>query len=377
MAEIVVLGGGFGGLEAVNRMRRSLGTEHKITLVDKKDKFYMGLTKLWIVVGERTEAQCYTDMKLITKKGISYLNDEVTRIDTKSKTVTTTTSKLPYDFLIIALGANPSPQLVKGFGNGFNLYDITQGQKTHKLLEKMERGVISVIVAKPPYKCPPAPYEAAFIIDAFLRKQGRRENFSIGIFTPEPQPLALLGKTVGNWIRHLLEEKGINYHPNTKLNEIEEKSAVFDVGEFPSDLTFVPPHVVSSVVKSSGLAEGDWIEVDRRNLKTKFDRVYAIGDCVGVKLTNEMLLPKAGVLAEAEAQVVASDISAELTGSAKQEFNGKGYCFIEVGDAKATTLEADFFAEPNPVATTPANPSEEFRKGKIEFERERIARWFY
>jgi sulfide:quinone oxidoreductase len=378
MREIVVLGGGFGGLEAVNRLRKTLGPEHRIILVDKKDKFYMGLAKLWIVAGERTEAECYTDMRLITKNGINHVKDDVIKIEPKSQTVETAGSEFRYDFLIIALGANLSPQLVNGFENGFDLYDIGQAERIHQRLQKMQRGIVSIIIAKPPFKCPPAPYEAAFLIDAFLRKQNKREKISIRIFTPEPQPLALLGKTVGDKMKYFLEERDIEYHPNTKLNQIKEKSAVFDSGEFQSELTLlVPPHVVPSVIKSSGLVEGEWLEVDKKTLKTKFDRVYAIGDCAGVKLANGMLLPKAGVLAEVEAQVVAGNISAELTGSPRQEFNGKGYCFIEVGFTKATTVEADFFAAPNPVATPLAEPSEEFKRRKIEFERERIARWFF
>jgi hypothetical protein len=81
------------------------------------------------------------------------------------------------------------------------------------------------------------------------------------------------------------------------------------------------------------------------------------------------------VIAEAEAQVVAHNIVSEINGSPKEEFKGKGYCFIEVGYTKATTVEVNFFAEPNPAATPIAEPSEEFKRRKIEFEKERIARW--
>ncbi len=186
----------------------------------------------------------------------------------------------------------------------------------------------------------------------------------------------MLGKATGDKVESLLEERNIQYHPNTKLIEIRDKSVLFEGGEFESDITLlVPPHVLPSVVKSSGLAEGDWIEVDRKYLTTRFDRVYAVGDCTGIKLANGLLLAKAGVIAEAEAQVVAHNIISEMSGSPKEEFNGKGYCFMEVGFTKATTVEVDFFAEPNPVSTPIAEPSEEYKRRKVEFEKERIARW--
>ncbi|MDA4120139.1 MAG: NAD(P)-binding protein, partial [Thaumarchaeota archaeon] len=49
----VILGGGFGGLTAANELRRQLGKEHQITLVDKKPRFLMGFAKLWILSGQR------------------------------------------------------------------------------------------------------------------------------------------------------------------------------------------------------------------------------------------------------------------------------------------------------------------------------------
>ncbi len=94
----------------------------------------------------------------------------------------------------------------------------------------------------------------------------------------------------------------------------------------------------------------------------------------GVRIIT-LILIFAGVIAEAEAQVVAHNIVSEMSGSPKEEFNGKGYCFMEVGFTKATTVEVDFFAEPNPVSTPIAEPSEEYKRRKIEFEKERIARW--
>ncbi len=336
----------------------------------------MGLTKLWIVAGERTEVQCYTDRNRIRKKGIDFVKDEVVKIEPESQTVETVGNRFHYDYLIVALGANPTPQLVIGFENAFNLYDITQGETIHRALQKIEEGVVSLIIAKPPFKCPPAPYEGAFLIDALLRKLNKREKISLRVFTPELRPLFTLGKATGDRVESFLKERVIEYHPNTKLIEIREKSALFDSGEFQSDLTLlVPPHVLPSVVKSSGLAEGDWIEVDKKYLTTRFDRVYAVGDCTGIKLANGLLLVKAGVIAEAEARVVAHNIISELNGSPKEEFNGKGYCFMEVGFTKATTVEVDFFAEPNPVSTPIAEPSEENKRRKIRFEKERIARW--
>jgi sulfide:quinone oxidoreductase len=378
VARIVILGAGFGGLEAAIQLRKNLGPEHAITLIDKEERFHLGPTKLWVAVGERTEAGCYTDRGAIRKKGVDFVKDAVTQIEPKSQTVVTAGHRFRYDFLIVALGADPAPELVKGFENAFNLYEIAQGEKIHRELQKIEKGTISIVITRPPFKAGGAPYEAAFIIDDFLRKQKKREQLSLRLFTPEPRPLSLLGKPAGDRMESMLKERNIEYHPNSKLIAIKAKSVLFDTGELQSDLTLmVPPHVVPSVAKMSGLADhGGWIDVDRRYLSTKFEGIYAIGDCTGIRLANGHFLVKAGVIAEAEARVVANNIVSELKGLPKDEFDGKAQLISEVGLDRATMVEVDFFAEPNPVLISMAGPSEEYKRRKIEFEKERITRWF-
>ncbi|MBS3068010.1 NAD(P)/FAD-dependent oxidoreductase, partial [Candidatus Micrarchaeota archaeon] len=85
--------------------------------------------------------------------------------------------------------------------------------------------------------------------------------------------------------------------------------------------------------------------------------------------------PKAGVLAEEEAKVVAHNIIAEINGTEKISFNGKGYCFVETGDGKAAYAEGDFFAEPS-ASVIMQEPSEKFLLEKIEFEKKRLKEWF-
>lgn len=377
MTHIVVLGGGFGGLEAATQLRKNLSSEHTITLIDKKDLFYLGPVKLWVIAGERTEASCYTDLNILQKKGIAFVKDEVTKIDPQLHAVETTRNKFSYNYLIMAMGAEVSPRLIKGSEHAFNLYDITQGEAINRELQKIEKGTITIVIAKPPYKAGGAPYEAAFLIDALLNKLNKREKITIRLFTPQPRPMPILGKPMAEKMEYLLKDKNVEFRPNAKLIEIKEKSLLFDSGEFSSDLTLlVPPHSLPPVIKTSGLIEGDWIEVDKEYLTTKFDKVYAVGDCTGVKLANGMSLAKAGVIAEAEAQVVAHNIISELNGSPKIKFNGKVQLILELGFAKATGLNVDFFAEPNPVPSIIAELSEEYKRKKIDFEKERLARWF-
>lgn len=133
-------------------------------------------------------------------------------------------------------------------------------------------------------------------------------------------------------------------------------------------------HRPPRVVRDSGLAaESGWVSVDRHTLETRFPAVYAIGDVVAIPLTLGKPLPKAGVFAHAEAEVVAKNIARIVTGQgAPQRFEGYGECFIEIGDGKAGWGGGNFYAEPKPEVAL-RMPSWRWHMGKVLFEKS----WLY
>jgi sulfide:quinone oxidoreductase len=118
------------------------------------------------------------------------------------------------------------------------------------------------------------------------------------------------------------------------------------------------------------------VPVDRQTLQTKFERVYALGDVVGIPLTLGKPLPKAGVFAHAEATVVAKNIVHAVTGKGKPAiFDGEGECFIEAGDGKAGFGKGNFYGEPVPrVKVHP--PARHWHAATILFEKDWLRRWF-
>src|SRR5574338_1437547 len=111
--QILILGGGFGGLASANELRANLPNA-KITIIDKKDYFMMDLVKLWIIKGTRKFETSKRPLQNITKKGIDFVNESVTQIDLKQKKVRTQTKELAYDYLIVALGVEFAPKKVSG-----------------------------------------------------------------------------------------------------------------------------------------------------------------------------------------------------------------------------------------------------------------------
>ena len=389
---ILILGAGFGGLTAANLLRKNLSSssaqvEHQISITDQKDYFMMGLVNLWILSGIRTLEDSKIALNRLENRGIRFLNDKVTGIDVTSKTVTigrSSTLKLEYDYLLIALGTEYAVEEVKGFleNGGFNLYDAEQVPKLREKILSLKRGRIAICITSIPYKCPPAPYEASLLINDILVKKGTRDSIDIDIYTPTPIALPVAGAKVSQDVIRLLNDNHINFHPLHKLKIVLDREKIeFENGNMVNyDLLIaIPPHRVPEVIRSSGLIKQgqNWINVDKFSLKTDYENVFAIGDVNEIKVNENMVIPKAGIFAEAQAKVVSQQIIDDIennTNKMSSKFDGKGFCFMEVGDKKAGYVAADFYNEHGPVALLEL-PSEGSYKKKLDFERSKLNEW--
>jgi len=389
---ILILGAGFGGLTAANLLRKSLSSssaqvEHQISITDQKEYFMMGLVNLWILSGIRTLEDSKIALNRLENRGIRFLNDKVTGIDVASKTVTigrSSTLKLEYDYLLIALGTEYAVEEVKGFleNGGFNLYDAEQVPKLREKILSLKKGRIAICITSLPYKCPPAPYEASLLINDILVKNGTRDSIDIDIYTPTPIALPVAGAKVSQDVIRLLNDNHINFHPLHKIKIVlDRKKIEFENGNMVNyDLLIaIPPHRVPEVIRSSGLIKQgqNWINVDKFSLKTDYENVFAIGDVNEIKVNENMVIPKAGIFAEAQAKVVSQQIIDDIennTNKMSSKFDGKGFCFMEVGDKKAGYVTADFYNEHGPVALLEL-PSEGSYKKKLDFERSKLNEW--
>jgi len=137
-------------------------------------------------------------------------------------------------------------------------------------------------------------------------------------------------------------------------------------------------HAAPSVVRESGLTdESGWVSVDKRTLRTKFNDLFALGDVTKIMLAMGKPLPKAGVFAHGQAEVVAHNIVADIQGNKEKEFDGVGACFLEIGYGKAGMVRGNFYAEPTPdVKMRWPRVSRIWRWSKILFEKYWFWRWF-
>ncbi len=378
----VVLGGGTGGLVAANEVRRRLPSEHRVVLVDRAAAHVYQPSLLWQMVGERRLSQFTRPLAGLQKKGIEFRNTEVQILDLDNRVVVTPSGDLDYDSLVVSLGAQLVPETVEGFDEmALNLYSPAGCDQIHNALRGFTDGVVGILIPELPFKCPAAPYEAAFLAESFLRKKGIRRNVEIHLFTPEHTPMPVAPATLGGSIADMLAARGIHYHPLFTFEKLrpETREVVASDGRTQQvDLLIgVPPHHAPEVVRSSPLlGVSGFVHVDSLTLQTDFEDVYAIGDVATIKLSNGKALPKAGVFAHAEAKVVArriADAAERKTSGAV--FDGHGYCWIELGDGRAGFAGGNFYAEPD-ARVKMRRPRRTLHWGKVAFEKWWLHHWF-
>lgn len=361
---VLILGAGPGGLHVAERLGALMPDDNRIVVVDRNDEQYLGVSFLGVMRGWHTPQEITISPTVLREREVYFIQSEVESIDTDAKRVQLAGSpaQLGYDALVVALGAELAPQRIPGLAEaisseaGGEYYTRDGAARLNKMLERFESGRVAIVVASLPYKCPPAPYEAALLIDDLLREKGTRGISAIDVFTPEPAPIALGGPAVGEGVRNLLDARDITLHVSSQLESVDGSagSLSFSGGTTAAYdlLIVVPPHIPPSVVRDSSLGETGWVEVDRRSMRAPADGVWAIGDVTLLRLPNGMPMPKAAVFATGEAEAAARDIARSFDYEAPEPaFDGRGRCWFVTASGEAGYVEGDFLHEPDPLVT--------------------------
>jgi len=377
MQTTVILGGGFGGIAAANALRRLAPRDHAIVLADRTPRFHVGAGKTWIMLGERTFEQISQVRTVLLDAGARFLQADVTAIDVANRKVVTNAETLAWDYLVVALGADLNPAGVPGLADAAHtFYTVAGAERLRPLVERFAGGDVAILVPKTPFKCPPAPYEAAILLHHAFERRGLAGRTRLAVYTVEGAPMPTAGPEMGNHIKAELAQRGIAFHPQKKpvrVDSAERRIAFEDGSEAGFDLLIaVPPHEAPKVVRDAGLVNASgWIPVDPKTLEvksTETGRVYAAGDVTVLPLPGRykpdmpLSLPKAGVFAHAHGEVIAHQIAAKLAGAAAgTTFDGVGYCYLETGGGRATRADGSFFELPNPVMRKQPPDEAQFR----------------
>jgi sulfide:quinone oxidoreductase len=373
---VLILGAGFGGLELATRLSETLQDAVRVTLLDRNDSFVFGFSKLEVMLGRQSADDVRLHYGDVDKEGVEFRQATVTGIDPAARRVATDAGSYDADFLVVAMGADYDMDATPGLDEGgFEYYTVAGAERLRDALAGFDGGNVLVSVLGQPFKCPPAPFEGAFLLHEYFTQRGIRESVRMTSTFPMQRPVPVTGE-VSQMFRDALAARGIEELSQNLVTSIDPATRTAQLasgGTLPYDLFVgIPVHRAPDPLPASGLAVNGWVPVDQTNLRTAFPQVYAIGDvCTGPRT-----VPKAGIFAESAALVVADDIAAAIAGAEPPApYGGSGICYAEFGDGLVSKVEVNFLSGAAAAAQR-SDPARAYAAEKEEFGATRRARWF-
>jgi sulfide:quinone oxidoreductase len=371
---VLVLGAGFGGLELSTMLSEAFGDDIEVTLIDQGDVFYFGFSKLDVMFGRTTRDEVLLPYKKFLKPGVRFLQETISSIDPVAKRVMTNRGAHEADFLVVALGADYDFAATPGMADATEFYTLAGATRLGEMLKTFTRGRVLIAVGGVPFKCPPAPSEAALMMHDYLTTRGIRSACEITLILPLETPVPPSPET-SRALLAAFAERNITFVADRELRSVDAPRRVVtldDGCEFSYDLFLgVPAIRAPKMLETSGMTEDGYVPVKPRTLETRFPDVYAVGDCA------RQGTPKAGVFAEGAARAVATALIARLRNQeVPLTHKGTGSCYIEFGAGRIGRVDVDFFSNPDGPTGTYYEPSVTLRADKEHFGSSRRARWF-
>jgi sulfide:quinone oxidoreductase len=321
MAKVLVLGGGFGGLVAAERLAQTLGGNHQVTLVSRSRRFvfYPALVKVAFGKCEREDVSFDLRNALLDRR-VNFIEAEVARINSDEQKVVIAhgdvEGQLPYDYLIFALGRRLATEKVTGFyEHAHHLLNVDKAIQFGRAANAFRGGHVVIGDCKGA-RLPVPVLETAFALAELFEKLGVRKQSRITVVSPDPSGLIFNDPKVTLTINRALALHNIEYVPNFSINEITERFATTDANHSIDYnlLMLLPPFEGASAAALLGITDEEgYINVSPTMRVPGIDRVYAIGDCVNFEG------PKLAHMAVRQASVAAENLAAEIEGTASRE----------------------------------------------------------
>ena len=318
MAKVLILGGGFGGVVAAERLAEQLGDEHQITLVSRSRQFvfYPALVRLAFGKSELSDVAFDLRRSMLNRR-INFIEAEVAHIDPTEQSVTIAhgqvEGKLSYDYLIFALGRRLATESITGFyEHAHHLLNVDKAISFGKAVKKFHEGR-AVFGQCSGARLPVPVYESAFALARRLKANGERERVKITIVSPTTLESELVDPAGAKVLKKALDTHQIEFLPNLQIQSLTQNSAMTKSGDaIDFDLLMLmPPFRGSSAASYVGITnEEGYIKVDSTMRVAGCERIYAVGDCTNFDG------PKMGHMAVRQAEVAATNLAAEIEGRA-------------------------------------------------------------
>ncbi|MDH5403696.1 MAG: NAD(P)/FAD-dependent oxidoreductase, partial [Candidatus Heimdallarchaeota archaeon] len=312
---IVIVGAGTGGVIVANQIQKKLKKLNpNITIIDPYFRHTYQPGFLFTMFGKDETKNIVKDSRKLLNKKVHSIQDKVTNVNHKENyVVTENNGSISYDYLVLATGSKISTDAVDWWDDSIHhFYDPISAEKLNKELENFQEGNIVVSIADLPYKCPPAPIEAAMLMDSYFKERGIRDKVNITYTSPINRAFSI--ETTNTRVEPYLKEKNIEVLTFFNTDDVDtEEKVIYSLEGDDIDydlLIMIPPHRGQQFLIESGISHGHgWIPTDKYTLKVDgFDNIYALGDATDIPTS------KAGSTAHHQAPVIAENILAQIEG---------------------------------------------------------------
>ncbi len=352
MNTLLILGAGTAGTMAANLLRTKLGDDWSITIVDRDNEHHYQPGYLFVPFGMPV-GRVVKERDSFLPEGVDFVRRDIAEVHPDEDWVELADGRrLDYDWLIIASGSRPRPDLVPGMADGelwrrkvHEFYTLEGSIALRDALEDLDEGRILVHVADQPIKCPVAPLEFTFLVEDRFRKAGLRHDVDITYVTPLDgaftKPVA--SETLGD----LLEDRSIRLAADFVVEHIDNDTqhlVSYDGRELPFDLLVsIPPHTGAQFVMDSGLGDDlGFVPVDKHTLQSvDHERIFVLGDA------SDIPTSKAGSVAHFALEIFVDNfLSAVADQPMTGSFDGHANCFVESGRNQALLLDFNYDTQP-------------------------------
>ena len=316
MAKVLILGGGFGGVVAAERLAEQLGDEHQITLVSRSRQFIFYPALVRLAFGKCNKKDVAFDLRgTMLNRRVNFIEAEVAHIDPFERKVSIAhgqvEGKLPYDYLIFALGRRLATEKITGFyEHAHHLLNVDKAIQFGKAVEEFEGGRV-VLGQCLGARLPVPVYESAFALARALEARGKRDSARITVVSPETLESELEDAGAAAQLKKSLATHQIELLTNFRIHSLTKNSALTNTADaiHYNLLMLVPPFRGSSAAHYMGTTDEEgYIQVDWAMRVIGHERMYAVGDCVN------FVGPKMGHMAVRQAEVAAANLAAAIEG---------------------------------------------------------------
>jgi len=339
--KILVLGGGFGGLETVNTLEKQFSNDDniEITLVNRNN-YLIYTSMLAEVVASSIEPQhCVVPLRECLNKA-SFKELEVKNIDLDNKKVecfhyhSNESFILDYDFLVLALGSKSGFHGVPGAEEyTFPLKNLADAMvlRSHvidmfesadlEFEESTKRKLLTFVVIGGGYTGIEVAAELNDFIDSSRRyyRNISSEKVKVVVVDPGDRIMHEMSESLAEYGLQLLKKRGMEFRLNTRVSKVTTHGLEFEGGDLIETCTPIwaagtsPQSVIANLPcadKRGRIEVNEYFEVDG------YPGVWAIGDCAQIKdPESDKPYPPTAQLAIREGHRLGENITSQINGN--------------------------------------------------------------